>query len=127
MFYGAIKTISHYYQIDGSRKADEKFRRNVFKIFLSVFTDNCLNRVLLSSTPRQFNTKGPLLFSPQNPSVQHQKPFSSTPKTPQFHTKNPLVPHQKKVTQKNLQKTRRHQEFMQLTKNFFMHMIYFCG
>ena len=32
--------------------------------------------------PPHFNTKGPLLFSPQNPSVQH---------TPQFNTKNPSV------------------------------------
>ena len=47
----------------------------------------------LSSTP-QFNTKGPLVFSPQNPSVPHskplsstQEPLSSTPKSPQFHTK----------------------------------------
>ena len=92
MFYGAIKTISHNYQIDGSRKADEKFRRNVFKIFLSVFTDTCLNRVPLSSTLPQFNTKGPLLFNPQNHSVSHQnpsvpqqRPLSSTSKTPQFH------------------------------------------
>ena len=81
----------------------------------------------LSSTPPKFNTKGPLLFSPQNlsvphqkplsstqppqfhtrnpsvqhtPSVPHQKPFSSTPKPPQFHTKNPSVPHQKRVTVK---------------------------
>ena len=51
----------------------------------------------LSST-HQFYTKGPLHFSPQNPSVTHQKPLSSaqllvphqkplrsTPKTPQFH------------------------------------------
>ena len=43
-----------------------------------------LKGVLLSSTPlrstHQFNTKGSLLFSPQNPSVQHQKLLSSTPK-----------------------------------------------
>ena len=32
----------------------------------------------LSST-NKFNTKGPLFFSPQNPSVQHRKPLSSTP------------------------------------------------
>ena len=51
----------------------------------------------LSSTHR-FH-KGPHLFSTQNPSIQHQKPLSSTskflsstPKTPQFHTKNPSVP-----------------------------------
>ena len=43
----------------------------------------------LSST-HQFNTKGPLLFNPQNPSVQHQKPLTSThlsfQHTPQFNT-----------------------------------------
>ena len=59
----------------------------------------------LSST-HQFHSKGPLLFSPQNPSVPHQnssiqhtpqfyaetssyqKPLGSTPKTPQFNTEN---------------------------------------
>ena len=48
--------------------------------------------------PPQFNTSVPLLdhtfsapkipqFHTKNPSVPHQKPLSSTPKTPQFHTK----------------------------------------
>ena len=32
------------------------------------------------------NSNEPLLFSPKNSSVQHQKPLSSTPKTPQFNT-----------------------------------------
>ena len=41
--------------------------------------------------PHQFNTKGPLLFSPKNPSVPHQKP--SFLYTLQFHTKNPSVQH----------------------------------
>ena len=58
-----------------------------------------------------FYTKGPLLFSPPNPSVPHQKPLSSTPKTPrfntkspsvqqtpQFHTENPSVPHRKPLS-----------------------------
>ena len=40
--------------------------------------------------PPQFNTKGSLLFSPQNPSVEHRKTLSSThppvPHIPQFHT-----------------------------------------
>ena len=48
----------------------------------------------LSSTPNtpQFHTK--------NPSVQHQKPLSSTLKNPQFHTKIPSVQHQKPLRQK---------------------------
>ena len=53
----------------------------------------CHYRVSISSTPPQFNTRGPLVFSSQNSSVPHQKPLSSTPKTPQFHTKNPSVQH----------------------------------
>ena len=61
----------------------------------------------LSST-HQFHTKRALFFSPQNPSVPHEKPHSSThpsvpheknpsstSETPQFNTKNPSVPHQK--------------------------------
>ena len=48
-------------------------------------------RVPLSST-HQFHTEGPLLFSPKNPSVSHQKPLSST-RPAQFHTKNPSVQH----------------------------------
>ena len=51
----------------------------------------------LSST-QQFHTRGPLFFSPQNPSVLHQKPLSSTPPSVppyQFHTENPSVPHKK--------------------------------
>ena len=48
---------------------------------------------------RQFNTKIPR-FNTKNPSVPppsgpHQKPLSSTPKPPQFHTKNSSVPHKK--------------------------------
>ena len=42
----------------------------------------------LSST-HQFNTKWPLVFSPRNPSVQHQKPLSST---------NPSVQYQKPLS-----------------------------
>ena len=46
-------------------------------------------RVSLSST-HQFNTKGLLLFSPQNPSVQNRKTISSTHPSvqhiPQFNT-----------------------------------------
>ena len=42
-------------------------------------------RVPLSST-HQFHTKVPLLFSPPNPSVPHQKHLSSTLKNPQFNT-----------------------------------------
>ena len=38
----------------------------------------------LSST-HQVHTKWPLLFSPQNSSVPHQKPLSSTLNIPQFH------------------------------------------
>ena len=44
--------------------------------------------VPLSST-HQFHPKGLLLFSPQNPSVQH---------TPQFYTKDPSVLHQKALS-----------------------------
>ena len=50
----------------------------------------------LSST-HQFHSKGPLLFSPRNPLVPHQKPLSSTPKTPQFNT-FPSVPHRKPLS-----------------------------
>ena len=43
----------------------------------------------------QFNKKGSLLFSLQDPSVQHQKPLSPTPTsvqhTPRVNTKNPSV------------------------------------
>ena len=52
----------------------------------------------LSST-NQFNTKRPLLFSPQNSSVQHQKPLSTTPNTPQLNrplsSTHPSVKHKK--------------------------------
>ena len=37
------------------------------------------------------SAQGPHLFSALNPSVQHEKPVSSTPKTPQFN--NPSVQH----------------------------------
>ena len=57
------------------------------------------SRVSLSST-HQFHTKGPLLFSPQNSSVSHQEPLSSSPEIPQFHTKNPSVQHRKSLRQK---------------------------
>ena len=61
--------------------------------------------------PPQFNPKGPLLcrpkslgstqkppwfnlpFSSTHPSIQHQKPFSSTPKDRQFSNNNPSVQH----------------------------------
>ena len=72
-------------------------------------------RVLLSST-HQSHTKGPLLFSPRNPSVPHrkslssthpsvphQKSLSSTPKTPRFNTKKPSVQHTPKFTPKTSQ------------------------
>ena len=46
--------------------------------------------------PPQFNTsvslKRATSFQPQNPSVPHQQPLGSTPKIPQFHTKNRSVP-----------------------------------
>ena len=47
--------------------------------------------------PSQFNTKGPFLFNPQNPSVQHKKklqfntPLNLTPKNRQFNNENPSV------------------------------------
>ena len=58
--------------------------------------------------PPQFNTSVPLLdhtfsapkipqFHTKNPSVQHQNPLSSTPKTPQFKTP-PSVPHLKPLS-----------------------------
>ena len=43
-------------------------------------------RLALLSSTHQFHTKGPLLSSPQNPSILHQKPLSSTPKAPGFNT-----------------------------------------
>ena len=49
------------------------------------------------SSIHQFHTEGPLLFTPKNPSVPHQKPLSSTQPT-QFHTKNPSVPHEKPLS-----------------------------
>ena len=48
------------------------------------------NWVPLSST-HQFHTKGPILFSPQNPLVQHKKSLSST---------RPSVPHKKPLSSK---------------------------
>ena len=53
----------------------------------------------LSSTPKnpQFHTKThqfhPPQFHTKDPSVPHHKPLSSKP--PQFYTKNPSVPHRK--------------------------------
>ena len=79
--------------------------------------------------PPQFNTSVPhrraTPFQPQNPSVPHQKPLSSThppqfhsknpsvqhtplsstPKTPQFNTKNPSVPSRSVPLQKPLSST----------------------
>ena len=40
----------------------------------------------LFSSTHQFHTNVPILFSPKNPSVPHQKPLGSTPQTLQFHT-----------------------------------------
>ena len=54
----------------------------------------------LSST-HQFHTKGPLLSSPQNPSILHQKLLSSTPKAPGFNTENPSVQHIPQFNTKN--------------------------
>ena len=51
------------------------------------------------SSKHQFHTKGPLHFSPKNPSVQH---------TPQFHTKNPSVQHRKPLS--STQPSVRHQK-----------------
>ena len=76
------------------------FKNLIFETFLGLFYDDLLyrddsnlwsNEEGSSSVPRppQFNTEGPLLFSPQNPSVPHQKPLSST-HSPQFHTKKAL-------------------------------------
>ena len=71
----------------------------------------------MRSTP-QFHTdslsltQGPRLISTQDPSVQHRKPLSSTPKslsstqkTPLFNTQTPSVSHQNplSVTSKTLQ------------------------
>ena len=53
--------------------------------YKSRFFSRTLKRVPLSST-HQFHTKRQLLFSLQNPLVPNQKPFSSTPKSPQYNT-----------------------------------------
>ena len=54
-------------------------------------------RISLSSTPPQLNTSVPhkraTPFPPPNPSFPRQRPLSSTPKTPQFHIKNPSLQH----------------------------------
>ena len=53
-----------------------------FQIQKNDLDRNPILRVPLNSTPPQFNTKGPLIFSPQNLSVHHTSqfntPFSST-------------------------------------------------
>ena len=46
--------------------------------FLNIPSQKLIGGLPLSSTLPQFNTKGKLLLSPQKPSVQHRKPFSST-------------------------------------------------
>ena len=68
-------------------------------------TQVCKIRVPLSSTQTSSvqhisSTQGPHIFRTQNPSVQHQKPLSSTPKslsstpkTSQFNPKTPSLPH----------------------------------
>ena len=51
------------------------------------------------------STQGPHLFSTQNPSVQRQKPLSSAPKPPKFHTPLSFTP--KKASPKNSQKPKK--------------------
>ena len=46
-----------------------------------------------TSTPKKPQSTTALSSTLKNPSILHQKPLSSTPKTPQFHTKNPSVHH----------------------------------
>ena len=69
----------------------------VFKFSIYLSFDE--KGVPLIST-HQFHPKGPLLFSPPNPSVPHWKPsVKQTPqfhtKSPQFHNENPSIQHQK--------------------------------
>ena len=99
----ALQLFSHEYVKAKFPPLFHKQRRNLHFVFFCYcpehselqFGTYLLTRegVPLSST-HQFHTKGPLLFSPKNPSVPHQKPLSSTQPS-QFHTKNPSVPHQK--------------------------------
>ena len=56
------------------------------------FNTSVLTRTTPFSTQNQFNTQNTSVQH-QNPSVPHWKPLSSTPKPPQFDTKNPSVSH----------------------------------
>ena len=68
----------------------------------SIFIFDPNQRVPLSST-HHFNTKGPHLYTPKNPYDPHQKPLSSTPKTPRVNTKNLSVPHTRQLHTKTPQ------------------------
>ena len=48
----------------------------------------------ISSTQKDHSFSAPEPFSSSSPSVHHQNPLSSTPKTPHFHTKYPSVQNQ---------------------------------
>ena len=69
-----------------------------FQIYITFKNTSVVIRIILvpiSSTTPQFNTSLPhkraTLFQPR-------KSLSATPKTLQFHTKNPSVPHQKRLS-----------------------------
>ena len=69
--------------------------------FISNFKLLKILRVPVSSTQTSSvqhigSTQGPHLFSTQNPSFQHQKPLSSTPKP--LNSTSPSVPHQKPLS-----------------------------
>ena len=72
------------FDCEAIRSAAGTFLANFRHMLANITQHNVFHRVPLSST-HQFNNKGPLLFSPRNPTVQHQKPLSST-QSPVQHT-----------------------------------------
>ena len=69
-----------------------ELKLNLFKISQKVkFLSSKVISLSSKPKPPQFNTP----LSSTHPSVQHRKPLSSTPKTPQLKTENISVQHKK--------------------------------
>ena len=82
-------------------KRNNRIVKNIFPFQFHVSIWVPLSSTQTPSVQHIGSTQRPHLFSTQNPSVLHQKPLSSTPKPPQFHTKNSSVPHTAQFHTKN--------------------------
>ena len=109
MWYSSVHEDSiwwHWMILVVPRKLTDDFASKV-RAIRHLFATLCkivIYRVPLSSTQTPLvqhigSTHGPNLFGSLNPSVQHNKSLSSTPKTPQFNTLLSITPKNPSSTQ----------------------------